>query len=68
MVALFAGEHAMIFERIIRHVCQPDPLEVAKARVQTRVVGQIIRERKALVHAALKCGVPTERDDAGAVA
>lgn len=49
----------MIFEHIIRQACQPDPLEVAKARVQTRVVGKILRERKALVHAALKCGVPT---------
>lgn len=68
MVALFAGEHAMIFEQIIREACQPDPLEVAKARVQTRVVGKILRERKALVHAALKCGVPTARDDAGVVA
>jgi len=58
----------MIYEALIRHVCQPDPLEVAKARVQTRVVGQIIRERKALVHAALKGIVPTERDDAGVVA
>ncbi len=58
----------MIYEKLIRHVCAPDPLEVAKARVQTRVVGQIIAERKALVHAALKCGVSTERDDAGVVA
>lgn len=58
----------MIYEELIRHVCAPDPLETAKARVQTRVVGKILRERKALVHAALKCGVPTERDDAGVVA
>ena len=49
----------MIFEQIIREALTPDPLEVAKARVQTRVVGKILRERKALVHAALKCGVPT---------
>ena len=50
MVALFAGEHAMIWENLIKHVCQPDPLEVAKARVQTRVVGKIIRERYEEIH------------------
>ena len=49
----------MIWEREIREACQPDELEVAKARVQTRVVGKIIRERKALVHAALERAVPT---------
>jgi hypothetical protein len=51
----------MIFERTIRVVCQPDPLEVAKARVQTRVVGQIIRERREGVLSALRASrsVPT---------
>ena len=49
----------MIFESIIRQACQPDPLEVAKARVQTRAVGKIIRERKALVHSALARSIPT---------
>lgn len=52
-------KHAMIYESLIRAALTPDDLEVAKARVQTRVVGKILRERKALVHAALKCGVPT---------
>ena len=50
----------MIFESIIRQACQPDPLEVAKARVRTRAVGQIIRERRALVHSALARSIPTE--------
>ena len=55
----------MIFESIFREATRPDPLEAAKARVQTRVVGQIIRERRAMVHAALKCGVPTQTASAG---
>ena len=60
----------MIFENIIREATSPDPLEVAKARVQTRVVGQIIRERREGVLSALRASrsVPTERDDAGVVA
>jgi len=49
----------MIFERIIREATTPDPLEVAKARVQTRVVGKIIRDRRALVHSALSRSIPT---------
>lgn len=44
----------MIFEDIIKAALSPDPMETAKARVQTRKVGQIIRERQAVVHAALK--------------
>lgn len=43
----------MICERIIREALSPDPLESAKAKVQTRKVGQIIRERQVMVHAAL---------------
>jgi len=58
----------VIFETIIRDALTPDSLEVAKARVRTRAVGRIIRERRALVHAALKRAVPTERDDAEVVA
>jgi hypothetical protein len=49
----------VIFERIIREALTPDPLEVAKARVRTRAVGQIIRERRALVHSALARSIPT---------
>lgn len=51
----------MIFERTIREALTPDPLEVAKARVQTRVVGQIIRERREGVLSALRASrsVPT---------
>ena len=58
----------MIFESIIREVCQPDPLEVAKARVQTRVVGKIIRERREGVLSALRrcrSSVPTEGQTGG---
>lgn len=50
----------MIFERIIREALAQDPLETAKAKVQTRKVGQIIRERRDMVHAALARAVPTE--------
>lgn len=49
----------MIYETLIRAALTPDELDEAKARVRTRQVGRIIRERRALVHAALKCGVPT---------
>lgn len=51
----------MIAEQLIRHVCSPDPLDEAKERVQTRQIATVIRERKVMVHAALKRGiVPTE--------
>ena len=49
----------MIYESLIRAALAPDDLEVAKARVQTRVVGKILRERKALVHSALARSIPT---------
>lgn len=52
----------MLFEQIIREAVEnrPDPLSVAKEKVQTRAVAAVIRERKAMVHAALRAGVPTE--------
>ena len=50
----------MIWERIIREALAQDPLESAKAKVQTRKVGQIIRERRDMVHAALARAVPAE--------
>ena len=52
----------MIYESIIREATTPDELEVAKARVQTRVVGKIIRERRQAVLSALqplRASVPT---------
>lgn len=58
----------MIYESIIREACQPDPLEVAKARVQTRVVGRIIRERQQAILSALRAqapSVPTASASAG---
>lgn len=50
----------MIFESIIKHVCSPDPLEEAKARVQTRRLAAIIKQRQAIVHSALARSIPTE--------
>lgn len=59
----------VIFERTILEALSPDPLEEARSRVQTRRIAEVIRQRQAMVHAALKESVvPTERDEAGVVA
>lgn len=54
----------MICERIIREALAQDPLETAKAKVQTRKVGQIIRERYEALHGGalrrVRDCVPTE--------
>lgn len=50
----------MIFEDLIKTVCTPDELETAKAKVQTRRLGAIIKERRALLHSALARSIPTE--------
>jgi len=54
----------MIFEDIIRQALSCDPLEEAKAKVQTRRVGAIIKERYEEMHGGalrrLRSSVPTE--------
>lgn len=56
----------MIFESVIREALSPDPLEVAKDKVQTRKIAKVIAERRVMVHAALARAVPTEgQSDAG---
>ena len=57
----------MIWEREIREALSPDPLAVAKSRVQTRKIAAVIRERREAVLSALRASrsVPTEGQTGG---